>query len=164
MQGNSTFSKEATVGLSEKCSFGKLREASQKGDSVRMLTIPRPVRAARRLLSSSFLHYSLIASTVAYFSFVEADAVNHGLGCLSTRRWSTCLRASTYRFSNTSTTLCCPDRSQPHTLTSVFHHKYQYYCIRNISGYLWSVQDSFRRLLRRESVADASTVQFRHAT
>ena len=39
MQGNSTFSKEAAVGLSEKCSFGKLREASQKGDSVRMLTI-----------------------------------------------------------------------------------------------------------------------------
>ena len=40
MQGNSTFSKEVAVGLSEKCSFGKLREASQKGDSVRMLTIP----------------------------------------------------------------------------------------------------------------------------
>ena len=40
MQGNSTFSKEAAVGLSEKCSFGKLREASQKGDSVCMLTIP----------------------------------------------------------------------------------------------------------------------------
>ena len=42
MQGNSTFLKEAAVGLSEKCSFGKLREASQKGDSVRMLTIPCP--------------------------------------------------------------------------------------------------------------------------
>ena len=36
-------------------------------------------------------------------------------------------RASTYRLSNTIVTLCHPDRPQLHTLTSVFHHKYQYY-------------------------------------
>ena len=94
------------------------------------------------------------------------ETVIHGLGCLSTRRWSTRLRAPAYRFYNTIVTLCHPYRSQPHThtLTPIFKHKHQ--CIKNIPGYPRSVQDSARRLLKRESVAgsDASAVHLQHAT
>ena len=98
-----------------------------------------------RLLSSSFLHYSLIASTVAYFSFVEADAVNHGLGCLSTRldgdRLVSELQlidSATQALHSVVQTDLNRTRSRRYSITNIS-------TIKDISEYFRSVQDSDRR-------------------